>query len=270
MTIFGLDISNNNPSFPVADIKRQGYEFLMCKLTEGDSFYDGTFEEYRAAAEAAGLLFVAYHALHHGNPVGQADWFCQHLTDKSIPAMIDFEPFGDNPTKADALAFKKRCESHGVRVTLNYHPAWYWQQIGRPWLLRLPRTVASAYPSKAHLHGSSLYPGDQGEGWARYGGRRPVIWQFASTALVDGYNGNVDVNAFRGTRDELAALGLFKDYAPTPAPHPHPKPPTVKPPVPAPGPEPRPKQRHPWWRIKHLEARVARLRAVVARLRRKK
>lgn len=228
MTVtYGLDGSNNNPGLSLKAAAKQGFGFAMWKLSEGTGFHDLTFDAARAEAKEAGLLFAAYHALHRGNAVAQADFACSHLADKSIPLMIDFEPFGDNPLQADALAFARQCRKNGVRVTLNYHPHWYWQQIGSPGLARLPHLVSSAYPSSAHAHASELYPGDNSEGWQPYGGRTPTIWQFSSTARVDGYSGNVDVNAFRGTRDELAALGLFKDFSagkPHPKPHPHPKP----------------------------------------------
>ena len=38
------------------------------------------------------------------------------------------------------------------------------------------------------------------------GDQRPLLWQFASSGLVDGWRTGVDVNVFRGTKDELREL----------------------------------------------------------------
>ena len=248
---YGLDGSNNNPGLSIAAAVTQGYDFFMWKITEGDDFYDGTFEAARAEAEKAGALFAAYHALHKGNARAQAEWVARHLTDKSIPVMIDDEPFvgGGRPGKRDAVIFAAHGAKLGFKVTMDYLPFWYW--LSFKFLMRgLPALVSSNYVN-GRGHGSELYPGDTWAGWQRYGGRKPIIGQFTSKGVIDGYNGFVDLDAFRGTRAQLASLGLFKDYAPTP---------------PAPGPKPPKPQRHPWWHIAHLEAKVARLQARIRRL----
>ena len=239
MTTFGLDISNHNAGLSLADAKRQGFEFVEVKCTEGTSYADPYYDGFRKDAQANGFLFAAYHALHAGNARAQADWFCSHIGDMSIRAMVDFEPFGDNPTRADAVAFVKRCREHGVTVTLDYLPNWYWLRLAVALrsLKRLPQLVSSNYPDRRHVHGSVGYAsagGDSGPGWARYGGRRPVIWQFTDNGLVDGYGGGVDLDAFRGSRSELAALGVFTDYAAKPE-RPH----TPR--------KPKPKARHRWF-----------------------
>jgi len=53
---------------------------------------------------------------------------------------------------------------------------------------------------------SSDYTGysDNGPGWAAYGGMTPVIWQYTSSAALNGVS-NVDMNAYQGTLADFQA-----------------------------------------------------------------
>lgn len=256
MTTYGVDVSNHNAGLSLAAVKAQGYDFAIAKVTEGTGYVDPFYQGFRADAQKAKMLFAGYHLLHRGQARKQADLFCTHLGDVTIPGMIDFEPMGNSkPRMRDAIAFLARCEKHGVHITLDYLPEWYWQAIGRPKLTGLPAEVQSSYPSNRHDHGTSLYPGDSAAQWDGFGGVAPTILQFSSTGLIDGFAGNVDLDAFRGTRAELAALGLFKDYG-HPAEHEHPR----GNPHPAKHPSHVPWVR--WWRARQ---RVKRLRARLRR-----
>jgi hypothetical protein len=61
------------------------------------------------------------------------------------------------------------------------------------------------YPSTAAGDFRSLYPGDNGPGWAPYSGQTPVIWQYTDNATI-GRQPGCDANAFRGTLDQLRAV----------------------------------------------------------------
>ena len=236
MTTFGLDVSHYQPPTQLRlagdHLSAQGYAFVMAKASEGATYADPAYGQFRDAARRAGMLFAAYHFLSHGNFAAQAAKCSGVVNDPDIPVMIDLEAYG--ATLADAAAFRSEMSKRGYRVTLLYLPHWYWQRIGSPslagWTL-----VSSAYPSSKHAYGSALYPGDNGSGWEAYGGVTPTIWQFASSGQVDGYAGNVDLDAYKGTRAELAAAGLFHDFAAkTMRPDPvtsKPKPPAPKPPL---------------------------------------
>lgn len=231
MSTLGFDVSHYQSGLDVGSAKRQGYEFVIAKCTEGTGYADPAYDAFRKAAQANGMLFAAYHFLSHGNAAGQAALLAEHIGDKTIPVMLDVEANG--ATVADARDFRAACKRRGITVSLLYLPHWYWQRLGSPSLAGW-RLVSSAYPSSAHAHGSKLYPGARGSGWAAYGGTKPVLWQFASTGKIDGYAGNVDLDAFEGSRAQLAALGVFKDYG-------HAKP-APKPPKPKPAPKPAPKR----------------------------
>jgi hypothetical protein len=70
------------------------------------------------------------------------------------------------------------------------------------------------------------------------GNQKPAVWQYGSNAVVAGWQAGVDINAYRGTRDELRALFYGVTDAPavekvevdapvTPAPRPQPLNPPV-------------------------------------------
>lgn len=232
MTVFGLDVSRYQ-TINLAALPKQGYVFFAAKCTEGAHTADPTYAGNLAEAKAAGALFAAYHFLHSDSSAAvQADNIARHILDKSVPVMIDCEPSGSShPTLAIANALRVELAKRGIRATVLYFPKFWYEQQGSP-SLKGWAVWQARYPSSAHDYGSRLYlhaGGDSGKGWASEGGQVPVIWQFASSAKVDGVAGSVDVNAFRGTRAQLAATGIFKDFGPvTPAEKPADKP-TLKP-----------------------------------------
>lgn len=219
MTVFGLDVSKFQ-TINIGHAAKQGYAFFAAKCTEGQGYADATYAANLAEAKAAQTLFAAYHFLHSDSPASaQADNIARHIIDKTVPVMIDCEPSGSSkPTLAQANALRTELAARGVRASILYFPNFWWQQQGSPSLQGWAVWQAK-YPSSTHAYGSVLYlkdGGDQGSGWASEGGVVPTIWQFASSAQVDGVPGSVDVDAFRGTRAQLAATGIFKDFAPRP------------------------------------------------------
>ncbi len=218
MTLYGIDISNHQRGMDLAQVAREGLDFVFCKVTEGVGFVDATWPGYRDAAKAAGLLLAGYHYLRADSDIdAQADSFVRHLG-PGIPAMVDFEANGGD---LDTFwAFVRAVNARGVRVALSYIPRWYWQQVGGGDLSQVPGLIQSSYVSGTG-YASELYPGDDASGWAAFGGRTPDLLQFTDQALVAGMS--VDANAFRGTRDQLAALldgtpgGSMSDPIPTSA-----------------------------------------------------
>lgn len=228
MTLYGLDVSHYQGALNLDSANvftRQGFTFIAVKATQGAGFKDPHYHTFRDQAQSEGALFAAYHFLEHGDVLGQYRNFTEQVSDKSIPIMLDVEAGG--ATLADARAFRNLAHADGRQCRLLYLPHWYWQTIGSPrldgqgWVL-----VSSAYPSSAHQYADNLYDGRGGSGWNAYGGVKPTIWQFGSSGKVDGFSGNVDMDAFEGRRNALAVY--FKDYRPAlvpPVPVPPKKPP---------------------------------------------
>jgi hypothetical protein len=176
--------------------------------------------------QKAGRLLAVYHFLEHGNADAQAANIASFIGDKSIPVHIDCEPTRtSHPTWGDVKAFRAACERRGLKVASVYLTESYHGSMGSP-SLRGYRLWRARYLSSRYAYGSALYTGDHdGRIWGGFGGVTPTLMQFASSCKITGYSGRVDVNAFRGTLDDLRALGLFKDYSGkdvpvTPAPRP--------------------------------------------------
>jgi len=120
--------------------------------------------------------------------------------------MIDCEPtYNSNGTLAsapqisDAVAFINQYRALGGTVYLLYLPHWYWQG-------NLGQASLSPVTDLGMLLVSSDYTGysDTGPGWAAYGGMTPLIWQYTSTATLNGVS-NVDMNAYQGTLADFQA-----------------------------------------------------------------
>lgn len=197
--------------------------FVIAKATESTWYIDPPYEGWRTSAKSLGMLFVWYHFLVQGaSASAQAAFTKAHIGDTSLPGMLDVETEGKSmPTLADVLAYIDAARALGLRVKLVYLPRWYWQQIGSPDLTPLTArgvyVVSSAYPRSAKGGAAATYAadgGDNGEGWAPYGGVTPLIWQFGDDAPEDGRPN--DINAFRGTVAQLEAL-LGEDVTPVPS-----------------------------------------------------
>lgn len=226
MTIFGVDVANYQKGLKVTQLKDQGYGFLIAKATEGRGVKDPSYRRFLAEAKAAGVPFAAYHFLRSDSSIAaQVANLAAQIGDKSVPVMIDCEVAGaSRPTLAMCKAFRTACAAKGIRVSMLYLPRFWWQQIGRPslegWTL-----VQALYGNNPTGYGSATYPGDRSTRWAPMGGVTPTILQFGSNGRIDGYPGRVDVDAYRGTRDQLLASRLFQTWgkaptAPTPIPAP--------------------------------------------------
>ncbi|AHH16597.1 putative peptidase [Nocardia nova SH22a] len=200
---FGIDISSFQAGLDLAQVFREGFEFVIAKVTEGDYYRDAQWRGFRDATLAAGKILVGYHYVRGDCDIeAQADLFLSHIGDPSIPAMIDHEANsgGANVARAMVAALQRR----GVHVGLTYLPRWYHGQIGSPDLTGLPPLMSSSYGANRAGYASAIYPGSNDSGWNGYGGLDVAIFQFSEAGRVAGRN--VDVDAFRGTPDQLRAL----------------------------------------------------------------
>lgn len=223
---FGYDVSNVNPYHRIMNHKQayaEGYRFCMAKSSEGHSFQDLYFDGNRKAAEAAGLLFGAYHRVSTSTPASEAANAASVIKDKSIPVFLDTEQGSGNEVQNYLVAQELR--KLGFRVPLNYLPRWYWQQIGSPHIRTGP-LWSSIYVSGTGF-GSTLYTKVPASSWNGYGGQSVELLQFTDKAKIAGEV--IDASAFRGTLAELKAWWTGKP-APTPTPAPAP--------VPTPAPSP--------------------------------
>src|SRR5690242_9143042 len=102
------------------------YPALITKATEGTGMVDSSFAGYRKAAAAAGIPFLPYHFLHHGDITAQVEHVLDVVGARTLMLDVESEPNAKDSTLADVEAFMDAYAARGGRVVLNYIPQWYW------------------------------------------------------------------------------------------------------------------------------------------------
>lgn len=218
MTIFGIDISDHQRGFDLARAKAEGIEFAILRLCDG-AYVDKAFREHLAGAERAGMLVSTYWYLRspsEGTTIAQqVDVIDRQMNGRrDLGVWIDVESVTRTGRKLltgnDVWAAKRELERRGYTVPGIYSGAWYWEHMpgGEPSMDGLGHLWVSNYGRNRRGSYRALYEGDGGSnhrGWSYpLGDRKPDILQYGSNGLVAGYA--VDINAYRGTREQLAAI----------------------------------------------------------------
>lgn len=237
MTTFYTDLSHHDWNRAKGDmdftqIKRETSGAVCVRATYGDpqgTHYDTHhFGDMIKQAKAAGFtLLGGYHNLVKGDQASinrQVDWLRSELDRYGCNwAMVDVERFdeliqsGQYPRWDDVQQFHDRWHAVDDRVLAFYIPDWVWEaSLGRHSLTGLKGPlVASEYGSNpSDGSAANLYArqgGDTSDKWHSYGGRVPEILQFGSNFVCDGASSKTDIDAFRGTFDQLKTLLLGKE-----------------------------------------------------------
>lgn len=219
MTIFGIDISEHQNGLSLTRAKRDGIEFVILRLCDG-TYVDKTFRSHLADAEKNGLMVSTYWYLRapsEGTTIAQqVDVIDRQMGGrKDLGVWIDVESVGRTGLKlltgADVWEAKHELEKRGYYVPGIYSGAWYWEHMpgGEPSMEGLGHLWVSNYGSNRTGTPYATYNHDGGDthrGWSYpLGDQKPDLLQFGSNGIVAGWH-PVDVNAFRGTRDELARI----------------------------------------------------------------
>lgn len=201
---FALDISHHQPlSLDLAQARRDGCELCIIKGGEGATYVDPTFAGNLDEARTAGMLVAAYWYVRSAATAAAHVAAIKRVVPLDVPIIPDVEQGSGGVPLARELVNLLR--DAGYRVPLMYMPRWYWQQLGSPSLVELPPLWSSRYPDNV--------VGTLGGEWARvpasywngYGGLDVALLQFTSSASIAGHS-PLDASAYRGTRDQLAAL----------------------------------------------------------------
>ena len=169
---------------------RKRVEFAIAKATEGATITDNNLEMNRKGIRAAGLRFGAYHFLSPTSSAKQqAERFIAEakLERGDIVPVLDVEKIGRLTT--DELR----------ALTLEWLII-----VGKHYKCH-PLIYTSASFRNNYLNSSEF---DDYEFWiAHYTSGQPsgecAFWQFTDKGHVEGIDGKVDIDAFRGKRKEL-------------------------------------------------------------------
>lgn len=202
-----LDVSNNNGAINWDAVKAAGIAGAICKTTQGTTFVDADFQRNWEELGRLGLARGCYHFADMGDPIAEANFFCDHMPTLNVGDMcwLDQEPITQQDGSAWALAFLGRVEQRlGFVSGIYSYPSYVSNcladaRLGRYnlWLAALDYLPASIGPF-----------------------RSVALWQDSWSAHVPGVNGDVDEDVIARTVAGLKLLGK-------PAPATPPTPPAV-------------------------------------------
>lgn len=198
---WGVDVSSYQGRVDWAVLRGQGVDFAFIKATEGSGTTDPCFTRNWENGQAAGVLVGAYHFFSYDSPgETQADNFIAQVpvTAGALPPVVDVEFYGDkaqNPPTRGAVKeildpLLERLEAHYGQKPILY--ATY-----RTYKLYIQGEYAD-YP--LWVTRPLLAPMDKD--WS--------FWQYSHSARLEGYDGKetrIDLNVFRGSLEELKAMG---------------------------------------------------------------
>ena len=224
-TIFGIDVSDHQDGFALRRAKDDGIQFVILRLCDG-TYVDKAFTSHLADAEANGLLVSTYWYLRapsEGTTIAQqVDVIDQQMGGRrDLGVWIDVESVSADGrkllTKHDVWEAKRELERRGYHVPGIYSGAWYWENMpgGEPSMNGLGYLWCSHYGQNRTGAPRATYDADGGNshpGWNYpLGDRKPDILQFGSNGVVGGWH-PVDVNAYRGTLDDLREIFTGKKH----------------------------------------------------------
>lgn len=214
MPLFGIDVSHWRGDVDWPRVREAGIDFAFAKVTEGVDFVDEKWTRNRAGMIAIDTFLPGgYHFLRGDADIKQqVEFFLDRAGDVSgLAVALDVETRSGaqkQATRAQAAEwvdeFRRLTGDHPV---FGYYPKWYWDSKGRGDLSFFDTLWASHYVSGSGTP-DELYPQVPAAWWAGYGGETVSILQFSSSGEVPGVPPPVDLNAYRGTLDELRSIAL--------------------------------------------------------------
>jgi len=236
MTVLYVDVSHHDwdrrgSNLDWTAVRQATSPAMVARATYGDpAGWNRTsrhFTDFQTGAAAAGFtLRGGYHNLVRGDSASiarQVDWLRAELDKHSCNwAMCDIEPYAELvsanmwPRWQDVQRFHDRWYQVDSRVMAWYLPRWFWAwrdkspSLGEPDLRGLRGPLVQSHYAGGDGDPWTIYGNagaNSGTGWDDfYGGRYPDIWQYSAGADVAGASSNTDINAYRGSLEQLRTL----------------------------------------------------------------
>jgi lysozyme len=196
--VHGIDAARFQKGIDWGKARANGVNFAFLKATEGGDLLDVSFAEHWKFAGRAGVVRGAYHFYYFcTKPDVQAKWFIRNVprTPGMMPPVLDMEwnPFSPTCATVRPPAREVRAQmrtwlrlveaAYGQRPIIYTTPRFYRENdLGQFrgydfWLRSTAKTLGEVYP---------------GQSWK--------FWQYTATGRVPGIVGDVDLNAFSGSR----------------------------------------------------------------------
>ena len=196
--VHGIDVSHHQGEIDwraVKSTEKQEHpiRFVFMKATEGGDYKDRRFDENFRRAGEVGLVRGAYHFYNpNTDPIRQADFFISQVRLKrgDLAPVLDIErkPRNKAQLQADLKKFLDRLELHyGVKPIIYTSYKYKTRYLDVPEFDAYPFWIAHYYVNMLSYSGA----------WH--------FWQHTDYGIVPGIEGNVDLNVFNGSMEELKA-----------------------------------------------------------------
>lgn len=202
---YGIDVSNYNGDINWKKVAAYGKRFAYVEATDGGGFANPLFQSQVSGAKDAGLLVGAYHfARPYGSASDQADTFLSTLhykaDDKTLPPELDLEV---NPADGGCYglsagemqdwvkAFNARVKATTGTDMVLYANSSFWSEC-------MADTDAFSSTNPLFLAKYGVSAPSVPAGWDHY-----TFWQNSESGWVNGVSGDVDLDVFNGSLDQL-------------------------------------------------------------------
>ncbi|MCC7111994.1 MAG: SH3 domain-containing protein [Deltaproteobacteria bacterium] len=214
-TVKGIDVSYWQSNVDWARVADDGVKFAFIRVSDGLGHVDSKFERNWAGAKDNGILRGAYQFFRSNqDPIAQADLLIEKvgtLEPGDLPPVIDVESKDGQSSATIARKVGQwldRVEAAlGVRPIVYTGPYFWRDQVAGADFDQYPLWIA-------HYGTSCPYVPPTWTEW--------TFHQHSSSGRVRGISGNVDMNVFNGTVNELLALTVAGTPQPAPPPPPPP------------------------------------------------
>jgi lysozyme len=194
----GIDVSHYQSRVNWQQVAEQHIDFAFVKATEGATHLDSLFCRNWLEMKEAGIKRGAYHFFRPTvSPLEQADNFTRSVEIQlgDLPPVLDVEVM-DGVSKERLI--------NGVRTWLYYAEIRYGVKPIIYTNIKFYNKILAG-----HFNDYPMWV-------ARYGFRKPTLacgrdwhfWQYGSQGKLKGVAGNVDLNVFNGSPEDLEALCL--------------------------------------------------------------
>jgi lysozyme len=201
--IHGIDVSKFQGDIDWNAVANSGVKFAWIKATEGGD-PDARFQANWEGAKAAGIPHGAYHFIYWCRPpLEEINIFEQNapVDDDALPPVLDAEATPTSPTCrrhvtqdeaiADMQVMLQEMERHYRKRPIIYTTVDFYQA-------NLSNGALTDYP--IWVRSTKHHPA------VKYGSRAWHFWQYQSDGRVPGIGGNVDKDAFYGTKEQWDAF----------------------------------------------------------------
>lgn len=176
----GIDISSNNGIVDFNKVKASGVEIVYIKATEGATYINPLLKQSYASAKSAGLKVGFYHYLRANEPSTESNNFLNAIKDLQSDCKYAIDVEIALSQTVNTISLNARLFANDlIRVgkePLIYTGLYFYNDNLNDTVKDIPLWVAS------------------------YNINKPIVksigWQYSESAVIDGVNGNCDINDF--------------------------------------------------------------------------